>query len=506
MKLAIKLSSLLIVGIVVLLGVDGYLAVRWETDLFRADMEHDAQLLGHAMKGLVSDVWAHNGEQRALELIEDANREEDVVRIRWVWLAGRPAPRHAPHVDRRQLEGVTQGVERSFLVSNPKGDADLVTYVPVLVEDARLGALELSESTSELKAHNRATIARTLGIMSGLLAAGGASVLILGAFFVGRPLRALVERVRQIGEDDLETQLELRQGDEVGELAAALNTMCRHLADARERVRIETEARIKVLEQLRHADRLTTVGRLASGIAHEVGTPLNVISARAKQIASGGLSAAAVRDNAAIVGRQADRITVTIRRLLDFSRPGRSQREPCDLREIVERTTSLLGPLAKKHQVSLAAVALDERLIVEVDAGQIEQVVTNLIVNAIQAMPQGGRLEVRLSRRRIKPPQPADATDRLFACVSVADEGTGIAESDLSKVFEPFFTTKDVGEGTGLGLSLAYGIVHEHGGWIDVTSRLGEGSCFTICLPLASDARSPEKDRELPSSGNHRAD
>jgi two-component system NtrC family sensor kinase len=100
---------------------------------------------------------------------------------------------------------------------------------------------------------------------------------------------------------------------------------------------------------------------------------------------------------------------------------------------------------------------------------------------------------VRFARRAAKPPLAAGATGDRFACVSVTDQGVGISEDDLPKVFEPFFTTKEVGEGTGLGLSLAHGIMREHGGWIDVTSSLGEGSCFTICLPLAGDDRSPEK-------------
>jgi two-component system NtrC family sensor kinase len=492
MKLAIKLSSLLIVAIVALLGVNGYLAVRWETDMLRADMEHDAQLLGHAMKGLVSDVWTGNGEQRALELIADANRAEDVVQIRWVWLAGPTDDRYRPRVDLQQLQDLTPGAGESFPLPGRKGGA-LVTYVPVRVDGQRLGALELSESMSVLKAHNRAIIERTLGVMGALLAAGGVSVLILGTLLVGRPLRELVERVRQIGEGDLGTTLVLYQSDEFGELADALNDMCRRLAEAQENVRAETEAHIAALEQLRHADRLTTVGRLASGIAHEVGTPLNVISARAKQIAGGGLSGAGVQENAVIVGRQADRIAAIIRRLLDFARPSRSRRKLLDLREVVERAVGLLSPLAEKHQVSLDVLGGDEPLLVNANAGQIEQVLTNLIVNAIQSMPEGGRAEVRFACCAAKPPLAAGAAGDRFACVSVIDQGVGISEDDLPKVFEPFFTTKEVGEGTGLGLSLAHGIVREHGGWIDVTSSPGEGSCFTICLPLAGDDRSPEK-------------
>jgi two-component system NtrC family sensor kinase len=123
--------------------------------------------------------------------------------------------------------------------------------------------------------------------------------------------------------------------------------------------------------------------------------------------------------------------------------------------------------------------------IVSANAQQIEQVLTNLIVNAIQAMPQGGQAEIRLGRRRARPPGDEAAPEASYACLSVADEGVGIPGENVSKLFEPFFTTKDVGEGTGLGLSLAYGIVRDHGGWIEVTTEVGSGSCFSVCLPVA---------------------
>jgi two-component system NtrC family sensor kinase len=118
---------------------------------------------------------------------------------------------------------------------------------------------------------------------------------------------------------------------------------------------------------------------------------------------------------------------------------------------------------------------------VEVDATQLQQVLANLVVNGIDAMPEGGELHVSVGRRALSPPDGGPA--RPMTCVDVRDRGEGIPPEHLPRVFEPFFSTKGVGEGTGLGLSVSWGIVAEHGGWIGVQSRVGEGSCFTVALP-----------------------
>jgi signal transduction histidine kinase len=125
----------------------------------------------------------------------------------------------------------------------------------------------------------------------------------------------------------------------------------------------------------------------------------------------------------------------------------------------------------------------------QVDAGQIEQVITNLVMNAVQAMPGGGQVVTAVGPCHAKPPAGHAGGAGEYLCLSVTDEGTGIVEEHRQHVFEPFFTTKDVGEGTGLGLAIVYGIIAEHGGWIDVTSELGKGSCFSVYLPKVPDAR-----------------
>jgi signal transduction histidine kinase len=166
-----------------------------------------------------------------------------------------------------------------------------------------------------------------------------------------------------------------------------------------------------------------------------------------------------------------------------------------DLAQVLVRTVELLEPIADRSSVQLALEVDPDRqspAIVHADANQLQQVFTNILVNAIQAMPQGGRVRIELTRSDSGQRIQADPESRSNAAadywkVSIIDQGMGISPEHLAHVFEPFFTTKDVNEGTGLGLSIAYGIVQEHHGWIDVASRLNEGSRFDVYLPREPD-------------------
>ena len=259
--------------------------------------------------------------------------------------------------------------------------------------------------------------------------------------------------------------------------------MCEQLDEARAKVRNETEARIAALEQLRHEDRLKSLGRLASGIAHELGTPLNVISGHADMIAEQSLSPPEAAESAQTIKAQSERIANTVRRILDFARRRPGQRTPVDLRQLTRQTLDLIAPLAQKHNVKLTLADGHGAAVVRADVEQIRQVVLNLATNAVQAMPRGGNVEVAISPALAPPPAGQADAGRQYVCISVRDEGEGISAENLSRIFEPFFTTKGCGQGTGLGLAIAEGIVREHGGWIAVESSLGKGSCFCVCLP-----------------------
>jgi signal transduction histidine kinase len=312
----------------------------------------------------------------------------------------------------------------------------------------------------------------------------------LGTLFVGRPLSRLLEKVRTVGTEQYGGPVQVWQRDEIGELADEMNKMAQRLASAQEQASSEHEAHIQTLEQLRHADRLASIGRLAAGIAHELGTPLNVISGRSKLIWQGKVAPDAVLNNSRIIFEQSQRITAIVQQLMTFSRRRTGERNAVDLARVVTQVVELLQPLSRKRNVSLRTVT-SNKIIVTADAHQLEQVLLNLVVNAIQASSESG--EVLIALHQVANEAGSGIVGPVhIARVSVCDRGPGISKETMSRIFEPFFTTKDVGEGTGLGLSVAYGIVEEYGGTIRVVSEPGAGAEFVVCLPLAKEQETKE--------------
>jgi len=168
-----------------------------------------------------------------------------------------------------------------------------------------------------------------------------------------------------------------------------------------------------------------------------------------------------------------------VRQLLDFARRRPPKRGRTDVGVLAERTAQLLEGLAKKARVAIAVQRSGE-VVANVDAMQIEQALTNLVINAVHAMPEGGNIE--LSSR------VETAKNRPCAVLAVRDEGTGISKENLDRIYEPFFTTKAVGDGTGLGLSVTHGIVADHEGWMEIDSEVGRGTTVTLYLPVESKA------------------
>lgn len=482
MRLLSKIAGAVLLGIIILLMIDGYLSVRREIELFDRDMARDGILIARTLKPLVGEAWKTGGHAAVAEVIREANRQQSEIEIRWVWLGDSLAVDSPPRVPASMLAGLSKDNEISIKVTRGENSGFRYTYSVVPVARGR-AALEISEPLSPLYAYTRSTVIRTALLVAVLVAVSWFMLWVLGVRVVGAPLERLVEKTKRVGAGDFSGDVAVSGNDELAHLASAMNDMCAQLEAARREVRKETEARIEALDQLRHSERLAMLGRLSSSIAHELGTPLNVVAGRANLIATEELTREDVVEFSKTIAQQAHRMTEIIRQLLGFvhRRPGR--REASDFTQLASQIIDLLAPAAQKGNVSLELEKAEGVPDVMVDKSHIQQVLMNLVINGIQAMPQGGRLKITVGVARSRHVAVNEGPERDYVTMSVQDEGVGIPEDRIKRIFDPFFTTKEPGQGTGLGLSIAYGIMEEHDGWIGVESGPGKGSRFTMYLP-----------------------
>ncbi len=477
MTITRKFALLLFVGIVLVQTVSAMIRIRREIRLVQTDVSRHEESVGRALARAAEATWKDHGEAAALQLVEHAARGAD-VEIRWVWVPAAAGDKYAPRVGSARLTPLASGAP--LLVRRAEESNVLYTYVPVRVPDGRPGAIEISTSLAveyDYMEETVTTVSATALVLA-LLTTGFAWV--LGARLIGAPMKELVDQARRVGGGDFGSRLNPVRSDEIGQLGREMDRMCDGLETAWKRVRTETQARFSALEQLRHADRLTTVGTLASGVAHELGTPLNVIDGHAQLIREDPVATDEQKEHANVISRQCKRMTTIIRQLLDFARRGRGAEGPSELRSVVRDTLRMVEPMARARHVEIVVAPGDDEVWARIGVEPMQQVLANLILNGVHAMTSRGTLSVRVAH------EPTDdGGSGHNVRVDVEDTGAGMDEETIKRIFEPFFTTKGVGEGTGLGLSVAHGIVEDHGGRIDVESEPGRGSRFSVIVPGA---------------------
>ncbi|HEY6037689.1 MAG TPA: HAMP domain-containing sensor histidine kinase, partial [Kofleriaceae bacterium] len=321
MKLTRKFIAALVVGVAIVALIQAFFDYRREREVFDKQMRAEATALGRALARGMAEVWARDGEATAREFLLMASSKSQFIKARWVWLDARTDP---PHASKEALAPMHDG--QTVTIKDETANA-LLTYIPVVAPDPppmvtshdppqverREGGIEIAQNLADLDKYTADSLRnQILGSISEVVVAATLA-LVLGMLFIGRPVSRLAAKARRVGAGDLAGPLTLRQRDELGELATEINLMCDRLSE-------ERSAREAATDQLRHADRLTTVGKLASGIAHELGTPLNVVSGRARLIRDGEVDGADAVDSARIIAEQSDRMTAMIRQLLDFAR------------------------------------------------------------------------------------------------------------------------------------------------------------------------------------------
>jgi two-component system NtrC family sensor kinase len=346
----------------------------------------------------------------------------------------------------------------------------------VVETNVSLAAVDVQ--TSEYQAHLAWVMAAAVLLVSLV------SVVFIWAV-VYRPVKELTDGTRRVAGGDLAYRISVRSNDELGDLATSFNKMTGEVAgvqaEIEERVRLKTAELERAHTAIVRSEKLASIGKLAATVAHEINNPLFGILTYARLILrdvekSQLASKDEISEQLRTIERESRRCGDLVKNLLTFARQAPSHRDPHDARMLVERAVSLV-----RHKLELQGVELVEKLMADAppilcDASQIQQVVLVLLVNAAEAMPGGGRLEVTTDV------DPNGENVR----VHVRDTGMGIPADVLPQIFDPFFTTKEDQQRTGLGLAVARSIVEQHGGDISAHSRPGEGTEFIVALPIAA--------------------
>ncbi len=358
-------------------------------------------------------------------------------------------------------------------------------YSPWYVRDQSLGALGVVLPSNFLVT----TESTSRTVFSGIFALGTAAIMLLGFWLaqsIARPILRLRTMAQAVASGDLEQESGLERPDEIGDLARAFDTMTERLqartaeaerlyAEAIERNRQLSEMyeRLQAAQrQLVQSEKLAAVGQLAAGIVHDVKNPLGVIKGLAEELLEDPLEGAGALEAYRQIRDNATRANSIVTDLLVFARQSATAMSRRDLRETLEGSLRLTDYLLRKGKVRVERTLPAGGVYATYDPQQIQQVLINLIQNAVQAMPDGGDLRVSL------------AVDGSTAVIALQDTGIGIDPQVMPRIFDPFFTTKPEGQGTGMGLAVSYGILTRHGGSIEVASQQGQGATFTLRLPM----------------------
>lgn len=488
MRLAIKLTFAFLIVSVILLALHENTRVERARAHFEEERNRTHKLLGDSLAGALSQIPTAQGPEMIQKMLDRTLPGDAHIGARLVcidiqkqWDQG---------ADCQRVRELSNGqIHTSFSTDDPKEKVH-ITYVPFIMASNTIGAIELREGLDEEDAFVQRSLKDSATTVIILAATFTAAAFLFGFFFIAVPIRRLEEKARRTGLGDLNYPIGKLPKDELGELGQEMNRMCEMLASARDTLQRETQARIRALDQLRHAERLTTAGKLASGLAHEVGTPLNTIEARASMIADGSVSGEKIREYAQSIVTAVERITRIVRALLTFARGMPASPGEVDLKKLIDTTIDLVGPGASRRSVKIQSDIQDPLPTIRGDEVQLSQAITNILMNAVDASPEDSVVFIQVCTVDAKPPEDTLASPGIFARISIEDRGPGIDSSIRQHVFEPFFTTKPVGKGTGLGLAMAWGIAREHGGFIVVDDVPGGGVVFRLYLPAQKNGTS----------------
>jgi two-component system NtrC family sensor kinase len=358
----------------------------------------------------------------------------------------------------------TQWIDRAFVINNWY----ITAHEPIKnVYGEIIGILYVGILEEKLTDMRKRSIALFLGITI-----AGMIVALIISFFLAKgilePVKRLVDASHRWAKGELEYRVKHMPKDEMGDLGETFNLMASSLKDRDERLKEYTEQRIM------KSERLAILGQLAAGVAHEINNPLGAVIMYIHLGLEDLETKDLLRKNMENAVREASRCKNIVKGLLDFAHQTNPSLEELDVNDILERTLSMVENQASFQNIKITRVISSSLPKIMIDASQMQQVFTNLIINAAGAMEGRGKLSIATREN------PEDESIEI----EFSDTGYGISKENLERLFDPFFTTKEVGRGTGLGLAISYGIITKHNGNIEVKSELGKGSTFIIRLPI----------------------
>jgi signal transduction histidine kinase len=477
MRIGTRLVTSLMIAVAIVTGLYLYRQLSAERDALIEQREREIRVMARTLEVAVRNAVRRDQWEDVQELFEEAKGYAGVTRVTLFQADGTPlvggdqeGVEETPA--REEFQEAVQQSEPKRFFHTMNGERSLHYLRPIRLIRRGRALVEIVYRTSQIEG---AYLRRRNEIILAGIAIMGAIAM---AFWyltkrnISKPIHALIEGAAAIGAGELDRRIPITRRDELGRLAAEFNRMTESLKQAREQILEETGKKMELERQLQHSEKLAAVGRLAAGLAHEIGTPLNIISGRAEyllpELSGGDSKATSLR----IIVQQIERIKRIIEQLLGYARVQPPHIAPTPLSGVFSNVLSLLDhELAQRKarvEVSIPTALPD----LAADPHLLEQVFVNLLLNAVDAMSDGGDVRVAAQARG----------DLIEVCVE--DTGCGIPPESLPRIFDPFFTTKKVGEGTGLGLSVVYGIVKDHGGTIEVKSEPGVGTTFLITFPV----------------------
>lgn len=501
---AVKLSSRLLLPLLVAVAAVMTLSAGWSLverqRTLVAEGRRETRAFAVALGLALEPAFRNRDRTDVQQIIDQISREPKVYGVLVYDAAGHPLFASAPV---RLADSLPSARVRAVVTSGSEtamqrriGEQEVYALLrPVLDQrDRAVGAFEVAQPLSFI-AREQARITLRF-VASTLLLLGAVTFLLhwLVRRLIAEPLTRLVGGVRALGRGELTYRIsEDFAGVELSEVALEFNRMAGHLAEAQQRLLSETAERVELERRLRQTEKLAAVGRLAAGLAHEIGAPLHVVRGRAETMLRREAEPEVRRRNLGIIVEQIGRITLIVRNLLEFSRRREPLVQKVDLVAVTERVLELLeGEFAR---ASICVVrSEDAPPPVRGDPHLLHQVVLNVVLNAVQALEsvQGEReLRIRFGAAAMPGVHSGDYVEGVL--LEVEDTGPGIPRDVLPQIFEPFFTTKIGGHGTGLGLAVAAGIVEEHGGGIEAANveardGAGRGAVFRVLLPAAREA------------------